>query len=75
MAHRVAYEIATGDKPERHEPIHHICGVSICVEPTHLQKISRHENTAEMLERTFYLKRIAALEAEVARLGGDPALG
>jgi hypothetical protein len=66
--HRIAYELATGDKPEPHEPIHHICGVKRCVEPAHLQKITSIENTAEMLERKFYLRRIAELEAEVARL-------
>jgi hypothetical protein len=68
MAHRVAYELATGDVPQRHEPIHHTCAVSACVEPSHLQKITSHENTAEMLERTWYIKRIAELEAEVAQL-------
>lgn len=62
LAHRVAYIIATGDNPEPHEPIHHKCGQSLCIEPSHLQKVESWENSAEMLERTFYKRRIAQLE-------------
>ncbi|ANM46273.1 HNH endonuclease [Mycobacterium phage Gattaca] len=72
MAHRAAYKVAHPDEElGPHEVVHHICGVTWCVEPTHLQKVNSTNNTAEMLERNWYLKRIAELEAEVARLSPD----
>lgn len=70
LAHRVAYILATGDTPAPHEPIHHKCGQSLCVEAAHLQKVNSWENSAEMLERTHYKRRIADLEAALREL--DP---
>lgn len=68
QAHRVAYELGSGEVLTGGEVVHHKCSVRHCVEYTHLQKVDGTNNTAEMLERTWYLKRIAELEAEVARL-------
>ncbi len=68
QAHRVAYELATGETLLPSEVVHHKCAVRHCVEPTHLQKVTGTENTAEMLERNYYIRRIAELEAEVERL-------
>jgi hypothetical protein len=68
LAHRVIYMLDTGDRLPSHVPIHHKCGVALCVELTHLQTTTWHENTAEMLERNYYLARIAELEEENAEL-------
>ena len=53
------------------EAAHHMCANSMCVNPEHLQPISARENTAEMIQRNYFLARIAEMEAEVARL--DPS--
>lgn len=66
-AHRVAYELLVGPTDQA-LVLHHKCGVRACVNPDHLQEITYHENTAEMLERTGYIKRIKELEAELARM-------
>lgn len=50
------------------EVVHHTCGVRACVNPDHLQAVAHQDNLAEMRQRTVYLARISALEAEVARL-------
>lgn len=65
-AHRLAYEFHNGVTLTPAEPIHHICGNSVCQNPKHLQVVTMAENTAEMLERRFYQQRIAELEAAVA---------
>ena len=66
-AHRVAYEMWVAPI-EPGTVIHHTCAVRLCVNPAHLQAVTAHENTAEMLERQSYLARIAELEQEVAKL-------
>lgn len=67
-------------------PVHHTCGHSLCVNPDHLQVVTPIENTAEMLERQWYLDRIKQLEDALAAvkpghqllavplLGADPRL-
>lgn len=64
-AHRIGYEIAHGMEPATLPPtvpVHHTCGNSLCQQPKHLQATTAAENTAEMLERHAYLKRINYLE-------------
>lgn len=73
-AHRVAYELANGVKLGRKEPIHHKCANPLCVAPDHLQKVSQRENNAEMLERTWYKRRIAELEAALAAVAPEHEL-
>lgn len=48
--------------------IHHICANRSCINPDHLQAITSQENTAEMLERKGYKKKINSLEKEVKDL-------
>ena len=74
LVHRMAYMLATGETLEKHQPIHHKCGNTRCVEPSHLQLVETWENSAEMLERNFYLKRIAELEAALADASPDHPL-
>jgi len=50
------------------EVIHHKCANTVCVNPDHLQPTSSRENVAEMMQRHYYLSRIAELEAEVSEL-------
>lgn len=69
LAHRIAYEVAHGVTLDPHTPIHHTCANRACVNPEHLQAVAPHENTAEMLERAYYKRRIAQLEAQLAAQG------
>lgn len=65
-AHRIGYEIANGMEPTSLSPtvpVHHTCGNSLCQQPKHLQATTKAENTAEMLERHAYIKRIKYLES------------
>lgn len=41
---------------------HHKCGNSACVNPDHLQAVTHAENSAEMLQRRAYVRRIEELE-------------
>lgn len=62
-AHRLVAMAVRGQVIPPHMPVHHKCARPACVSPTHLQVVTPHENTAEMLERNYYTKRIAELEA------------
>lgn len=62
--HRIVFE-AANNIAVGIETVHHKCANRSCVNPEHLQKISNRENVAEMMERNFYINRIAELEAEV----------
>lgn len=66
-AHRVAYKMWVGPVDDA-SVVHHKCGNSKCVRPTHLQVISAQNNTAEMFERQTYLRAIRRLEKEVQKL-------
>ena len=66
LAHRYAYGLENGGTPESHTPVHHTCGETLCVNPKHLQAITSQENTAEMLERRWYISRILELEAALS---------
>lgn len=65
-AHRYSYHLANPDEAIEYVPVHHKCGNSLCVNPAHLQTTTQVENTAEMLERRFYIQRIKELEAKLA---------
>lgn len=67
--HRFSYDLHNETKTPSHIPIHHKCGNRGCVNPEHLQAVTPRENNAEMLERNFYLRRIAQLEALLDKNG------
>ncbi|MHA6764687.1 HNH endonuclease signature motif containing protein [Streptacidiphilus sp. PAMC 29251] len=46
QAHRHSFELAFGPVPEAHD-VHHACHVRRCVNPTHLQALTRSQNLAE----------------------------
>lgn len=73
LAHRIVAEAIYGELSFM--PVHHKCGRPLCINPDHLQVVTPHENTAEMLERNHYLRRIADLEAALSEvLPGHPLL-
>lgn len=69
--HRYSYELHKGVTLQSYEPVHHICANTLCVKPSHLQVTTPAENTAEMLERNYYLAqmgKLATMEEEIAEL-------
>jgi len=66
LGHRLVYEHYNG--PLDNEPVHHTCANRWCVNPAHLQRVSQRENMAEMLERNYYIKRIAEQDDRIAEL-------
>ena len=74
FVHRISYRMSTGEDTPSHLPVHHACGVRLCVEPKHLQLVHPHENTAEMLERKWYRARIESLESALAEVCHDHPL-
>lgn len=66
-AHRLAYHYLV-KYLHRNTPVHHRCGVSLCVNPDHLQMTTHSDNTAEMLARTAMLEEIQALRDMVGEL-------
>lgn len=71
LAHRLAMEQKQNVALDDFVAVHHMCANRACVNREHLQVVLPHENTAEMLERKGYRKRIAELETEVARLRAE----
>lgn len=63
--HRASLEARLGNSLGK-QAAHHVCANSMCVNPDHLQPISFRENTAEMMQRNFYVQRINDLEAALA---------
>ena len=49
-------------------PVHHVCANRACCNPDHLRVVTPQENSAEMMERNHYLRRIAELERVVLEL-------
>lgn len=73
--HRAVVQVKHGKKLGS-QAVHHVCANASCVNPDHLQPVTHAENTAEMLARHSYLKRIAELEQALAELDPDhPILG
>lgn len=60
----------TNQKYSETLPVHHACSVRACCNPKHLNVVTHQENNAEMFERNYYLRRIAALESELRNV--DP---
>lgn len=51
-------------------PVHHTCSNRACCNPEHLRIVTPQENSAEMMERNYYLRRIEGLESALRQL--DP---
>lgn len=71
--HRLVLEAKLG-KQLGSQAAHHMCANSSCVNPEHLQPISFRENTAEMMQRNYYVTRIRELEVALAALSPDHSL-
>lgn len=72
--HRIVLE-AKHQAPLGSQAAHHVCANKACVNPDHLQPVTYAQNTAEMLARNAYIKRIAELEQALAGIDANhPAL-
>ena len=65
--HRLVYRVKVAEIPAG-EQIHHICANRPCINPLHLVAATQRENTAEMLARLSYTRRIAHLELRITDL-------
>lgn len=70
VAAAVHYEFSIKGMPA----VHHSCANRACANPAHLQLVTQRENTAEMLERRFYLKQIDDLKAALAAFAPEHPL-
>lgn len=50
-AHRMAYQLATGNEPPAGMQIDHLCSTSLCVNPAHLDLVAPGENLARYYQR------------------------
>lgn len=73
-AHRLMMRAALDGADLGSMPVHHKCANTLCINPDHLQLVTPAENTAEMLERHAYVRRIAELESALAELAPSHAL-
>jgi hypothetical protein len=73
IAHRLTASLTKPDF-SRHMQVHHACSNRACCNPDHLRIVTAHENTAEMMERNHYLKRIADLESALSIAAPDHPL-
>jgi len=63
LAHRVAYEIANGPIPTDKE-IDHLCRVRCCINPDHLEAVTRSTNLIRGIGPGIWSKRMLALNEE-----------
>lgn len=63
--HRLMLE-AKLEAPLGTQSAHHVCATPQCVNPAHLQQVTRCANMAEMLARNDYTRRIIQLEAALS---------
>ena len=69
-AHRVAWEVYNGPIPQD-SVVHHVCANKLCINHNHLQIVTQQNNTAEMMGRKTYEKRIAELESRLEKCTCD----
>jgi hypothetical protein len=73
QVHRLSLEAKHGRALGK-QAAHHMCANTRCVNPDHLQPVTHRENTAEMLERSYYIARIKELEAALLEVSPDHEL-
>lgn len=74
LAHRLMARISLPEFEDQLQ-VHHKCANRVCCNPAHLQMLTSRENRAEMMERNYYLKRIATLEEALRGMdSGHPLL-
>lgn len=51
--------------------VHHACAHRACCNPAHLRVVTPQENTAEMMERNYYINRIKQLEEAIRKVDAN----
>ena len=73
--HRLVLEVKHG-RPLGQQAAHHRCANTQCVNPEHLQPVTHAGNNVEMMQRTYYLARIAELEQALSEASpSHPLIG
>lgn len=70
LVHRIYYKILV-ENIERHDTLDHICRNKLCIEPTHLEPVSRSENIKRMQISKYYETEIKRLVDFIESLGYD----
>ena len=70
LTHRLSYILFTGEDIDGLS-IHHKCANNRCINPEHLERASRAENTLEMIARKDYEAEIARLQLRVIELEAE----
>jgi HNH endonuclease len=70
LVHRSYYKIVVEDI-QKHNTLDHLCRNKLCINPDHLQPVSRSENVKRMQIGRFYETEIARLVDFIESLGYD----
>lgn len=70
LVHRAYYKIIIEDI-KRHDTLDHLCRNKLCIEPSHLEPISRSENVKRMQISKYYEAEIKKLVDFIESLGYD----
>jgi len=70
LVHRAYYKIVVEDI-QKHDTLDHLCRNKLCIEPKHLEPVSRSENVKRMQVSKYYETEISRLIDFIESIGYD----